>query len=158
MGLSYLFECIGVGRDCWAMRKGSLQDYTAEIGCSQQPTQKSRLGEPHECYSLYRIRRTQEKYQFLRKDSRRPDCGGRHTCSGAYGVAALGGSSETWLAWCDGSDAVQWVDLRHPEALRQATFHGPSGQDEGRFRGQEQERVPVTACVLKLAERYPGRV
>jgi hypothetical protein len=60
------------------MKKGSPQDYTAEIGCSQQPTQKSRLGEPHECYSLYRIRRTQENYQLLRKDGRRPDCGRRH--------------------------------------------------------------------------------
>ena len=36
------------------MKKGSPQDYTAEIGCSKQSTQKSRLGEPHECYSLYR--------------------------------------------------------------------------------------------------------
>src|ERR1700730_10919498 len=136
-----LFECIGVGRrDCCPMRKGSPQDYTAEIGCSKQPIQKSRLGEPHECYSLYRIRRSQENYQFLRKDGRRPDRGGRHTRSGTYGVAPLGGSSETCLAWRDGSDAVQCVDLRHAEALRQATFHGPSGQDEGRFRGQEQER------------------
>jgi hypothetical protein len=71
---SRLFECIGVRRrDCWPMRKGSPQDYTAEIGCSQQPTQKSRLGEPHECYSLYRIRRSQENYQFLRKDGLRRD-------------------------------------------------------------------------------------
>ena len=93
-----LFECIGVGRrDCCAMRKGSPQDYTAEIGCSKQPTQKSRLGEPHECYSLYRIGHTQENYQFLRKDGRWPDCGRRQTAGGADGVAALGGGSKTSL-------------------------------------------------------------
>lgn len=56
------------------MKKGSPQDYDAETGCSQQPTQKSRLGEPHECYSLYRIRRTQENHQFLREDGSRPGC------------------------------------------------------------------------------------
>jgi hypothetical protein len=63
-----------------------------------------------------------------------------HTGSGTYGVAALGGSSETSLAWRDGSDAVQCLDLRHPEALCPATFHGPSGQDEGHYRRQEQKR------------------
>jgi hypothetical protein len=86
-----LFECIGVGRrDCCPMKKGSPQDYTAEIGCSKQPTQKSRLGEPHECYSLYRIRRSQENYQLLRKNRRRPHCGGRHITSTAYGTTTLG--------------------------------------------------------------------
>src|ERR1700684_1257539 len=84
------------------MRKGSPQDYTAETGCSKQPTQKSRLGEPHECYSLYRIRRTQENHQFLRKDGRRPDCGRRQTASGADGVAALGGGSKTSLDRMEG--------------------------------------------------------
>jgi hypothetical protein len=49
------------------MKKGSPQDYTAEIGCWKQSTQKSRLGEPHECYSLYRTRRSQETISFCVK-------------------------------------------------------------------------------------------
>src|SRR6267142_2406428 len=155
--MSRLFECIGVGRrDCYPMRKGSPQDYTAEIDCSKQPTQKSRLGEPHECYSLYRIRRTQENYQFLRKDGRRPDCGRRQTGSGSYGVAALGGGSETSLAWCEGSDAVQCVDLRHAQALCPATFHGPSGQDEGHYRGQEQKRSDRRTYDCRFAALQPA--
>jgi hypothetical protein len=54
-------------------KKGSPRDYTAGIDCSKQPTQKSRLGEPHECYSLYRIGRTQENHQLLHQDGSRPD-------------------------------------------------------------------------------------
>jgi hypothetical protein len=49
------------------MKKGSPQDYDAEIGCSQQLTHKSRLGEPHECYPLYRIGRTQKTISFCVK-------------------------------------------------------------------------------------------
>ena len=123
------------------MRKGSPQDYTAEIGCSKQPTQKSRLGEPHECYSLYRMRRTQENYQFLRKDGRRPDCGRRQIGSRPYGVAALGGGSKTSLAWRHGSHAVQCLDLRHAKALCPATFYGPPGQDEGHYRGARTKAI-----------------
>src|SRR6202051_157020 len=134
------------------MEKGSPQDYDAETGCSKQPTQKSRLGEPHECYSLYRIRRTQENHQFLRKDGRRPDCGGRHTRGGTYGAAALGGSSETSLAWRHGSDHLQCLDLRHAEALCSATFHGPSGQDEG----QEQERSDRCTYDCRFAALQPA--
>src|ERR1700691_5864780 len=109
-----LFECIGVKRrGCCQMRKGSPADYTAEIGCSKQPTQKSRTGEPHECYSLYRIRRSQENYQLLRKDRRRPDCGGRHITSTAHSTTALGGRPATSLVWGHGSHPVQCLDLRH---------------------------------------------
>ena len=49
------------------MRKGSPRDYTAEIDCSQQPIQKSQLGEPHECYSLYRIRRRKKTIAYCVK-------------------------------------------------------------------------------------------
>jgi hypothetical protein len=55
-------------------KKGSPRDYTAGIDCWKQPTQKSRLGEPHECYPLYRIGRTQENHQLLHEDSSGPDC------------------------------------------------------------------------------------
>src|SRR6202453_5220546 len=122
------------------MRKGSPADYTAEIGCSKQPTQKSRTGEPHECYSLYRIRRSQENYQLLRKDRRRPDCGGRHITSTAHSTTALGGRPATSLVWGHGSHPVQCLDLRHPETIRPTAFHGPSGHDEGHQRRQEEKR------------------
>jgi hypothetical protein len=44
------------------MKKGSPRDYDAETGCFEQLAQKSQLGEPHECYPLYRIGRTQENH------------------------------------------------------------------------------------------------
>jgi len=72
-----------------------------------------------------------KNYQFLRKDGRRPDCGGRHTRSGTYGVAALGGSSETWLAWCDGSDAVQCVDFHRGSSAQAAQQNRWRKQDDG---------------------------
>src|SRR5882757_4190113 len=122
------------------MRKGSPQDYTAEIGCYEQSTQKSRLGEPHECYPLYRIGRTQENHQLLHKDRRRPDCAGRHARSRTYGAAALGERPAATLAWSHGSHAVQRLDLRHPEALRPAALYGPPGQDEGHHRREEEKR------------------
>src|ERR1700722_13034474 len=93
-GLFRLFECIGMRR-----KKGSPRDYYAGVVCSEQPTQKSRLGEPHECHSLYRIGRTQENHQLLHQDSSRRDCergdvGGRALC-----VAQLGGVPAAALAW-----------------------------------------------------------
>src|SRR6267154_3479528 len=137
-GLFRLFECIGTaGKACCAMRKGSPQDYTAEIGCYEQPTQQSRKGEPHECYPLYRIGRTQENHQLLHKDRRRPDCAGRHPASGTDGIAALGERPAATLAWSHGSHAVQRLDLRHPETLRPAALYGPPGQDEGHHRREE---------------------
>ena len=36
-------------------------------------------------------------------------------------LAELGGGPAGAVAWRDGSDAVQRLDLRHPEALRPAT-------------------------------------
>ena len=58
------------------MKKGSPRDYDAETCCIEQPAQKSQLGEPHECYPLYRIGRTQENCQLLHKDGRRPSRSG----------------------------------------------------------------------------------
>jgi hypothetical protein len=52
------------------MRKGSSRDYTAEIDCSQQSVQKSQLGEPHECYSLYRNDGGQTKRTLLGREHR----------------------------------------------------------------------------------------
>src|SRR3984885_14104445 len=159
-----LFECIGDQRG--DMRKGSPRDYTAEIDCSQQPIQKSRIGEPHECYSLYRIRRTQENHCLLCKGLRRPDCGRRHTASAARGVAALGEAAPSSLARSDGSHPLQCLDLRHLEAVRPAIVDGPSGQDEGHHGGQEEERlsrctyhcrpaaVQSVACVLRAAAAF----
>src|ERR1700720_2358797 len=72
-GLFRLFECIGAMRGWKQMKKGSPRDYDAETGCFEQSAQKSQLGEPHECYSLYRIRRTQENHQLLHQDGRRPN-------------------------------------------------------------------------------------
>jgi hypothetical protein len=100
------------------MKKGSPRDYDAETGCFEQPAQKSQLGEPHECYPLYRIGRTQENHQLLHEDGRRPDRS----------------------VWGDGSHAVQRLDLRHLEALRAAAGDGSSGEDEGHHCRQKEER------------------
>src|SRR3984885_5405997 len=148
-----LFECIGDQRG--DMRKGSPRDYTAEIDCSQQPIQKSRIGEPHECYSLYRIRRTQENHCLLCKGLRRPDCGRRHTASAARGVAALGEAAPSSLARSDGSHPLQCLDLRHLEAVRPAIVDGPSGQDEGHHGGQEEERLSRCTYHCRLAAVQP---
>ena len=40
---------------------------------------------------------------------------------GAYGVAGWASSAETSLAWSDGGDPLQCLDLRHAEALCPAT-------------------------------------
>ena len=107
------------------MRKGSPQDYTARTGCSKQPIQQSRLGEPRDCYSLYRIRRPQENDQFLRKNGRRPDCGGRYTRSGTYGVAALGGSSKrAWHGAMGATIFSAWIyDTLKPYAQQLSMGH-----------------------------------
>src|ERR1035441_2092574 len=73
--LRSLFECIRT-----EMAKGSPEGYNAETGL-QEPAQKPKPGEPNERQPLYRIRCTQEKYQLLRKVSRRKDCRGRQTAS-----------------------------------------------------------------------------
>ena len=73
------------------MKKGSPRDYYAETGCFEQLAQKSLLGEPHECYPLYRIGRTQENHQLLHKDSRRRNRSGGQTAGIARNASQLGG-------------------------------------------------------------------
>jgi len=55
-----LYECIS------EMKKGSPSGYDAETG-EQSASSESSPGEPYEHPSLYRIRRSQEIHQFLRK-------------------------------------------------------------------------------------------
>src|ERR1700733_11157570 len=135
IGLLRLFECIGMGR-----KKGAPRDYYAGILCLEQPTQKSRLGEPHECHSLYRIGRTQENHQLLHQDSSRRDCergdvGGRALC-----FAQLGGEPAAALAWGYGGNDLQCLDLRHAQAICGEAGDGPSSEDEGYYCWQEEER------------------
>ena len=86
-----LFECIGAVRGCGQMKKGSPRDYDAETGCLEQSAQKSQLGEPHECYPLYRIGRTQENHQLLHKDGSRPNCSRRKAGGFAVSASQVGG-------------------------------------------------------------------
>src|SRR5271156_3768272 len=88
---SRLFECIGAAGVGVEMKKGSPRDYDAETGCFEQLAQKSPLGEPHECYPLYRIGRTQENHQLLHKDRRRPNRSGGQAAGGAVIASKLGG-------------------------------------------------------------------
>src|SRR5271163_1757134 len=122
------------------MKKGSPRDYDVETGCIEQPAQKSQLGEPHECYPLYRIGRTQENHQLLHKNSGRPDRWGGQAAGAARNPSKLGGRLAGAVVWGDGSDPVQCLDLRHPEALRTAAGDGSSGQDEGHNGRQKEER------------------
>ena len=57
--LTHMFECIRT-----EMKKGSPEGYNAENGYSQ-PARKPETGEPNERQPLYRIRCTQEKYQWV---------------------------------------------------------------------------------------------
>jgi hypothetical protein len=49
------------------MKKGSPSGYDAETG-EESASSESSPGEPHDCNSLYRIRRAQENHQLLRQD------------------------------------------------------------------------------------------
>ena len=122
------------------MKKGSPRDYDAETGCLEQPAQKSQLGEPHECYPLYRIGRTQENHQLLHKDGRRGNRSGGQTAGIALNASKLGGRPAGAVVWRDGSHVVQCLDLRHAEALRTTSGDGSSGEDEGHHCGQKEER------------------
>src|SRR6266446_302333 len=123
------------------MKKGSPSGYDAETG-EESAGSESSPGEPHECPSLYRIRRTQENHQFLRQDCLWRNCGRRQCAGATHGVAAMGLVAAATLARSDGSDPVQRLDLRHVEALRRAVRNGASRQNESYQRGQEEERHP----------------
>src|ERR1017187_3151752 len=105
-----LFECIRA-----QMEKGSPEGYNAETG-SQQPAQKPQTGEPNERQPLYRIRCPQEKRQLLRQRRRWADFRRRQAAGDAPGAAAVGPEAPGTMARRDGSDAVQRLDLRRPEA------------------------------------------
>jgi hypothetical protein len=122
------------------MKKGSPRDYDAETGCFEQPAQKSQLGEPHDCYPLYRIGRTQENHQLLHKDGRRPDRSGGQIAGHTVSASQLGGRPTGAVVWGDGSHAVRRLDLRHLEALRAAAGDGSSSEDEGHHCRQKEER------------------
>src|SRR5262249_38473662 len=83
---------------------------------------------------------TQETHQLLCQNGNRRDHRRRKADGGARDLAAMGGESVPALAWSDGSDAVQCLDLRHTEALWGVAGDGPSRDAEGDYRGQEEER------------------
>src|SRR5215471_13264136 len=148
-----LFECIRT-----EMRKGSPEGYNAEKGYSQ-PARRPQTGEPNERQPLYPIRCTQEKYQLLREGRRRNHRGRRHAASDA--PSGTGGGRETAgaVARCDGSNAVQRMDLRCVETLRCRVANGTSGDDEGdrqeRPAGRAENRgpgaLPSVASMLRGA-------
>src|SRR5215475_14976068 len=120
-------------------KKGSPEDYHAEISVAAL-TQSPQTGEPNEHPTLYRIRRSQETYQLLLQESRRRVGGRRATGGRARGAAALGRGTELYMAGRHGSDAVQRLDLRYLEALRDEVGYGASGDGEGHCRSEEEER------------------
>src|SRR5512143_532032 len=130
--MSRLYECIS------EMEKGSQSGYDAETG-EESAGSENALGEPNKQPSLYRIRRSQENYQLLPQDGGGRGPGRGHDRVATERAARLGGGSAT-LAGSHGSDLVQWLDLRHSEALQRGSGDGTSGEDESHQRGQEEER------------------
>ena len=110
-----LFECIG-GAGAGEMKKGSPGDYHAETSCFEQLAQKSQSGEPNDCYSLYRIGRTQENNQLLHQGGGWPNCPGRQVGRYTARVARMGEGATCSLAWRHGSHTIQRLDLRHTKA------------------------------------------
>ncbi len=97
------------------------------------------------------------KYQLLRQNRRRPDCGGRHITSTAHGTTALGGRPATSLGWTHRSHTVQRLDLRHPETIIRRLLSDPVLQ-------QRVERLesmggvgPITALTWALEVADPHR-
>src|SRR5215472_13287397 len=90
--LHRLFECIRA-----EMKKGSPEGYNAETAL-REAAQRPQTGEPHECYPLYRIRRSQEKRQLLREGCCREDHRGGQAAGDVPGTAAVGGGSHRAVA------------------------------------------------------------
>ena len=65
---------------------------------------------------------------------------GRHLPAEREDLRRWSSSQERALVRRDGSDLVQRLDLRHPEAVCLAVGDGASGTDEGDRRVQEEER------------------
>src|SRR6266581_1152476 len=136
------------------MKQGSQSGYDAETG-EESAGSESTLGEPHERPSLYRIGRPQENYQLLHQDGGGRARGRRQDRCAAGGTAALGFGANSPLAGSAGGDAVQQLDLRHPQALWRAVGNGTSGQDESHLRGQEEERHDRRAHHRRPSEVQP---
>src|ERR1017187_4392259 len=139
-----LFECISMELS------GSPEGYNAETGFCE-PAQKPQSGEPNEHPSLYRIRRSQEKRQLLRQDCRRKDHRRGQTPGHAPSASGMGAEAHGILAWGNGSDAVQQLDLRRAEALCRRAADGQPLNDESHWRGQEEERP-----IGRTEDRRPG--
>src|SRR5216683_1404255 len=137
------------------MRKGSPRDYHPERGF-QGPAQNTHTGEPHECRSLYRIRRPQEKYQLLRQNGCRRNCEGRQAGGRSSYSHGMGRETDAAVAWRHGGNAFQRVDLRHPEALRRATGDGASRENESHYLWKEEERQNRRAHHCRLAALQPA--
>src|SRR5260221_9230522 len=108
-----LFECIRV-----EMKMGSSEGYNAETGFNQ-PTQKPKPVEPNDYQSIYRIRRSQEKYQLLREDCRRDDHRGGQIAGHPPGAAPVGRKAPGTLAW---GDEGEMDSLKIMRVLRDSPF------------------------------------
>src|SRR6185312_8102839 len=135
---SRLFECIGMR--CGSKKQGSPGDYDAGAGCIEQLAQQSQTGEPHDCHSLYRNGRTQEEHQLLHQESGREGSSGRQGSGLPARASTMGRRATAAMEWSDGGHAVQFVGVRHAEALCRASGDGTSSEDEGDQRRQEEER------------------
>src|SRR5215831_11338970 len=108
------------------MKKGSPEGYNAETAFPEA-AQKPQTGEPHDRYTLYRIRCSQEKRQLLRERCRRDDCRRGQAAGDTRGAATMGWKAHGALARGDGSHTVQRLDLRYAEAVCGGVADGASG-------------------------------
>jgi hypothetical protein len=132
-------------------RHDDPRDYTAGIDCSKQPTQKSRLGEPHECYSLYRIGRTQENYQLLHQNGSRPDRERGHAGRRAFCVAYFG-----FVLSAIHQPVLTFVGTVHGSSLSQYTLSSvlkSAGLLSLNLRGRGFT-VPANGCLATLLLRW----
>src|SRR5580692_5445117 len=130
----WLFECISM------KFTGSPEGYNAETGF-REPAQKPQTGEPiHEHQSLYRIRRSQEKHQLLRQGCRRKNRRGRQGAGDARLASGVGREALRGVAWRDGGNTVQRVDLRCAETVCRRVADGEPVDDESHRRGEEEKR------------------
>jgi len=119
--MSRLYECIS------EMKKGSRSGYDAETG-KQSVGSESSLGEPYDYASLYRIRRSQEKHQFLRQDGGGRDCGGRQPTGATRALRQWASARpQSWRGALEATLFSGWI-YDHAEALRRAVGDGASGE------------------------------
>lgn len=119
-----LVECISVND-----KKGSPEgSYYAETG-EEAPTQKLQTGEPNECRSLYRIRRTQETHQLLYQDCRQDDCARRSAAGSARPTSGRAAQLPFWYGAMEATLFSGWIydtlkpytaqlEMAHPAMLK----------------------------------------